>query len=216
MSSHPVHHDPNYIWIGGILMFLEELGVPVPIPSDFILIYSGYAAKIGLTSTTVSSLYLIACALLGTTALFFIAKRVGRGWMINLFTLFHGSTKSVDRVEELFRKYSFWAIIIGRHIPGVRIAMVWVAANSGINYWAFLGATAITVIPWVYFYHYIGIHAGKNIENFLRGHEYIAYIGVLIYIAIFGLLLYSRISKNSKKMKADKVADGDSSDEVVR
>lgn len=157
-----------------LLLFLEEAGVPLIVPGDVIIAYTGY--KLSLTNTAELWQAFIAAqisVMLGATILFFIARRWGQ-WLITAMARFvFLEQKHIQRAERLFAKYGVLGIIVGRHIPGLRIAITVFAATSGVKYPTFIVSTFISTSIWILFFLSVGKRVGANFHQ-----EFQHYIGI--------------------------------------
>src|ERR1700682_3544559 len=61
-----------------ILLYLEESGVPMPMPGDVFVMYAGHHSAQSLLTVLAAWLGLIAVVVLGATNLYFISRRWGR------------------------------------------------------------------------------------------------------------------------------------------
>jgi len=129
-----------------LLLTLEEAGVPLPLPGDFIVIYTGYQVRKGAIPYPVAFASIMVAILLGSTILYFLSARYGQEIVLKLGYYIHLDKKKLLTVEEKFRKYGMLVIIIGRHIPGFRIPITIFSGISEITYKKFILSTFISVI----------------------------------------------------------------------
>src|SRR6185437_11853050 len=109
----------------------------------------------------------------GATILFFAARRWGQ-WIIRAMARFvFLEEKHIQRAERLFAKYGVLGIIVGRHIPGLRIAVTVFAATSDVKYLTFIISTFISTSIWILFFLSIGKRVGVNFHQ-----EFQHYIGI--------------------------------------
>ena len=133
--------------IAGI--YLEESGVPLPMPSEVSIGYLGqhlnrnplelFAAWIGLTALIV----------LGSTNLFAASRRFGprlvRG---RIGTALHLTPPGVARGQRWFARWGPLAIGVSRYIPGLRWGMAVACGTVGVSYRTFWVSTAISAAIW--------------------------------------------------------------------
>lgn len=186
-----------------LLLFVEEMGVPIIVPGDAILAYTG----LRVSQTQSLSLWLafgvaLIAVLGGATILFFVARRYGRGFIDKLGRFIFLKESHIVRAEKLFAKYGAWTIIFGRHIPGMRIPITIFAAVSGIKYWVFILSTFVSTIWWILLYLHLGKRYGGDIQRTI--HQYLGIsIGVLAGLVVLavGLHFWGAYKENRPKVK---------------
>lgn len=172
-----------------LLLFIEEMGIPIFVPGDIIIAYTGY--KVSTTDGPelwVAFVVAQAAVIAGSTILFFVARRYGQGLIYKLGRFVFIEEKHIQRAERLFAKYGILAIIVGRHIPGLRIPITIFAATSGVRYWVFVLSTLVSTSLWIVFYLNVGKHVGTDFHGAFQ-----RYIGLSLLtfggltVAIFAL-----------------------------
>jgi membrane protein DedA with SNARE-associated domain len=163
-------------------LLIEEMGVPLPVPGDAIVAYVGYGLSKSETVTLWQAFIVAVLAILiGSTILFYFSKRYGQS-LIRWFARFVFLKQSrIDHAERLFARYGVWAIIFGRHIPGMRIPITILAASSGVRYRTFIISTFVSTVGWVLFYLNIGSRFGDNFVSLFR-HD--AGLTVIVFVAL--------------------------------
>lgn len=177
-----------------LLLFVEEAGVPILIPGDGVLAYTGYSVQ-----TTHQSSLLIAFAaavfavIIGASILFFAARRYGQRFITKLGKFIFLKKSHLERAEHLFKRYGVWTIIVGRHIPGMRIPITIFAAISGVRYRTFVLSTLSSTLLWIWLYLSLGKRYGSNLQHLLSQSTGLT-IGVLtgLVLVIFGLHFYGK------------------------
>ena len=187
-----------------LLLFIEEAGVPLIVPGDVIIAYTGY--KLSLTDTAQLWQAFIAAQIAvmsGATVLFFIARRWGQ-WLITAMARFvFLEEKHVRRAERLFARYGVLGIIVGRHIPGLRIAITVFAATSGVKYLTFIVSTFISTSIWILFFLSVGKRVGVDFHQ-----EFQHYIGIsaavlaTLTVGLFVLHGIGMYRENRRKRRA--------------
>ena len=184
-----------------LLLFVEEAGVPLIVPGDVIIAYTGY--KLSLTNTAQLWEAFIAAqvaVMSGATVLFFFARRWGQ-WLIRAMARFvFLEEKHIQRAERLFAKYGVLGIIVGRHIPGLRIAITVFAATSGVKYLTFIISTFISTSIWILFFLSVGKRVGVDFHQ-----EFQHYVGLsatvlaTLTVGLFALHGIGMYRENRKK-----------------
>lgn len=144
----------QYSYLGlFIILFVEEAGVPFPIPGDLF---------IGTASALPNSNYFLIVAtvtiatLIGSTILFTLSKKFGHRLLAKYGKYIKITPKKIKKVEEWFAKYGGWAIVIGRLTPGLRTITPFVAGLFNVSYKTFWIYTAVAAFIWANIYFVIG------------------------------------------------------------
>lgn len=185
-----------------LFLLIEESGLPLPVPGDAIIAYVGY----GLTKTDSATFWqaftlALISVLVGASILFYLSRRWGQTAIHWLGRFIFLKQSHIDKAEQLFARYGIWAIIFGRHIPGMRIPITIFAASSGVPYRTFIASTFVSTVAWIVLYLKIGSHFGGTIANlFHRDTTLTVVVFVAIVIGVVGLHVYgvwrARVSKH--------------------
>lgn len=171
-----------------LLLFVEEAGVPIFIPGDAIVAYTGYRLSITHGGAGFWEAFIIAQAavMLGASILFFLARRWGQTILDKVGAFIFLKERYIRHAERMFAKFGVFAIIIGRHIPGLRIPITFFAATSGVPYLTFILSTIASTSLWIWFY----LAAGKDVGALLQAHTLWYALGTLLAIGavVVGLL----------------------------
>lgn len=169
-----------------LFLLVEEMGLPLPVPGDAIIAYVGYGLS-KTDSVTLWQAFIVAllAVLIGATVLFFLARRYGQviiSWLGRFIFL---KQSHIAKAEKLFERYGVWAIIFGRHVPGMRIPITIFAASSGIRYRTFILSTLVSTIVWILFYLKIGYRFGGDFQElFVRD------TGITIAVSVGTVLIF--------------------------
>ena len=182
------------------LLFIEESGVPLPIPGDAVLTYLGYAVSRGSIGYWSAFVILLLAVMGGSSILFYLSQRYGQSLVLRFGHLIHVSDAKLLYVEHKFKKYGSWVIVIGRHIPGLRIPITVFSGISGVSFRTFFWSTFASVIFWIPAYLEVGRRLGKRATSLLQAHQDY-YLLALIPLAIFILSLAIAHIRHAKKRK---------------
>ncbi len=167
-----------------LLLFVEELGIPIIMPGDAILGYVGYKLSMPGNASEFWPAFILAqiSILSGSTILFFLSRRWGQQILTKLAQFVFVKEKQVKRAERLFAKQSIWAIIIGRHIPGLRIIITVLAGSSGVRYLTFVISTFISSTAWILLFMSVGKKLGTDYHGLIQ--QYIG-LSLVVTVAVF-------------------------------
>jgi membrane protein DedA with SNARE-associated domain len=148
-----------------LVIFLEELGVPLPAPGDVAIMYGGYLTTTGAIPYPLAYLAVVSGAVLGSACNLTISRKYGRPF-IQRFGRYVGVTEErLVRAEQLFKRWGPWAIIIGRHIPGMRIVLSALSGILGVPYRVFIPCVFISALIWAAIFLEIGRRVGPRIRE---------------------------------------------------
>ncbi len=172
-----------------LLLFVEECGLPLPVNGDIILAYTGYRLSMNTNGPGLWSAFIAAqiAALAGSTVLFFLSRRWGQTIILKLGKFVFLEEKHIRRAERLFARWGILAIIVGRHIPGLRIPVTIFAATSGVKYPTFIASTFVSTSIWIWFYLIAGKRIGTHFHTEVQ--KYITLTVVVIVAITVGILL---------------------------
>lgn len=175
----------------GGLLAIEEAGIWLPIPSDAFVAYTGHLLISSLWLFPAALAGLTACALLGASILFLISARWGPAVMFGeLGRVAHLNPDRIHRCERWFSRWGYWAIIIGRCLPGTRIPVSVAAGMFRVPYRVFAVSVVISTAVWAAFFLVVGLTLGKTAIDFFHGHENAYALAVISLVSlVLGYLL---------------------------
>lgn len=115
-----------------ILLVPMEAGIPIPIPSDLLMLFVGERAGAGAVSLWVAVAALEAVTLVGTTALFLLVRGPARSVVRRFGPKLGLTAERLDRAAGLLERRGRNALMVGRTTPGLRTLTVVAAAASGV------------------------------------------------------------------------------------
>lgn len=140
-----------------LLLVIEEAGMPLPLPGDTLIMYAGTQTHAGWAHAVLTIAFSTLAAVLGSSMLFFVARRGGRPLLLRYGRVLHLHPERVDRMQARFLRWGPWAIILGRLIPGLRAPTGAMAGLFAVPYRVFLPCTTISALIWALFYFYVGV-----------------------------------------------------------
>src|SRR4051812_18938807 len=115
------------------LLLPMEAGLPIPIPADLVMLLVGERVADGSFPLWAAVLALEAVAVLGTAALFLVARGPGHA-LVERFGARLGLTRErLDTASELVERRGRPALVVGRATPGLRTVTVVAAGASGLH-----------------------------------------------------------------------------------
>jgi membrane protein DedA with SNARE-associated domain len=145
----------HYAGLFGIV-FVEEAGVPLPIPGDLFIAAAGFLAWHGKASGPAIVAIVTIATVLGASILFTLAQHGGRPILQKIARRFGYTEEREYRVEQWLARRGSPAVILGRLVPGLRIVMTVVAGALGMRRSSFVVGTFFAGILWGTIYFWIG------------------------------------------------------------
>jgi membrane protein DedA with SNARE-associated domain len=154
------------------LLYLEESGVPMPVPGDFFVMYLGSRVAGDWMSGLLAWLALTMAVVLGSTNLYWISRRWGRRLVAGRAgAMLHLTPGRIERSERWFGRWGPWALIIGRHIPGFRVPITIAAGSFNVRFRTFALCVGISTATWSAFFLLMGHLLGERAQAFMDVHR---------------------------------------------
>ncbi len=128
---------------GAVLLavIIEELGLPLPIPTDFMIIFAGTTADRSLPRLGLFYMALTAASALGASGLYAMVRRGGLPLVEHYGSYVHLGPEQLARAEALLSRSGWGGIALGRATPGLRYATVIACGLLKVSYPRFVTAT---------------------------------------------------------------------------
>jgi membrane protein DedA with SNARE-associated domain len=162
------------------LLYIEESGIPLPVPGDFYVAFMGRLNAGSLPHLLLAWLGIIAVVVAGSTNLYWLSRRWGLAMLRHPLAgrLLHLNERQLEKARAWFDRWGVWAIIFGRHIPGFRIAISVIAGTMGVPYRVFAPSVAISTAIWAAVGLWLGATLGQSIGHVLSAKPW-------IYLVVF-------------------------------
>jgi membrane protein DedA with SNARE-associated domain len=151
-----------------LAVFAEELGIPLPAPGDVIIAWGGYLTTTGAIPYLAAYLSVIGGAVMGSFCLFTLSRRFGHPFLMRFGRYIGLYPERLGRAERAFQRWGPWAIIIGRHIPGMRIVLSAFAGAFQVKARVFVPCVFVSASIWAAIFLEIGRLLGRNSRYLFR------------------------------------------------
>ena len=181
------------------LVFLQEIGVPNPVPNELILLFSGYLASLGKLSFVLVILTVVFADFIGTSLLYFVFYFIGQRVLKKNYKWL--PKEKIDRIIKRISERGRWGIYLGRLISYLRGYTSVAAGLLRIKPHVFLPVVLISAITWSGGYVIIGRLLGDRYGSVASKFSAwrIALVGAALLIIIFFVI--PRISRLFKKQQ---------------
>ncbi|HEU4327233.1 MAG TPA: DedA family protein [Roseiflexaceae bacterium] len=123
-----------------VAVLLEELGVPMPIPTDILIVLAGASAGTQLPQLALLFALLTVASTVGASGLYAIVRRGGRPLVERFGRYVHLGPSQLDRAERLLQRGGWLGIAAGRAVPGLRYVTVIACGLLHVPYRRFVTA----------------------------------------------------------------------------
>jgi membrane-associated protein len=179
------------------VLFVEEVGIPLPIPGELTLLAAGLLIATGGLDPWLFVPLSIASCFAGSLTGYSWARLVGEHGLRAAAAKFH-QTKRLERVTARLQKAGPREIAFSRLVPGLRVYTTLVAGAAGVDRQTFLIGIAPATVLWVTVFLVIGVVAGVPAERFLGQLQgLVVQGGILILIGVGSYLGIRRVPAHS-------------------
>lgn len=171
------------------LLYIEESGIPLPVPGDVYVAYLGHTAD-SWVRWVAAWVGVVVAVVAGASNLYLVSRRWGRRLARGrLGAALHLTPRRLATAEGWFARWGALAIIFGRHIPGCRIPITVGVGIFGVSYPKFLACVTVSTATWAAFWIWLGAHFGTRIGHFMGGHRWTYVLAVLVILTVVAAAL---------------------------
>lgn len=102
------------------LIFLQEIGFPSPIPNEFVLLFSGYLAFMGVLYFPIIIIVALIADFLAGSVLYTAFYFFGQYILLNMPKWIPFPTKKIEKISERIKNQGHSSVFVGRLTPLVR------------------------------------------------------------------------------------------------
>jgi membrane protein DedA with SNARE-associated domain len=197
------------------LLLVMEAGVPVPVPSDLVMLLLGERVSAGALPLWLAMAALELVALAGTAALFLAARGPGRALLARVGPRL-GLTGETPRTHPVLGRLRRWGsdrlgrgdqavhrvfptLVVGRTTPGLRTVTVVAAASSGIRVGGALPALVLGSSLFLQAHLLLGYALGPAARELLEQARLpLLLAGAVALAAVVALLLRRRRTRSAR------------------
>ena len=183
----------------GIFALMAIGSACIPIPSEVVMLFAGFAVADRMGSGADHHLTMIGvvlAGLLGTLVGSWVAYAVGRGGRVELMerhgARFHMGPAQVQRADRWFSRYGEAIVLFGRMVPLVRAFVSLPAGVARMPFVRFSLLTLVGSLPWVLALALAGHALGSEWTTVRKDFEYVDYVILALIVLGIGYLLVRR------------------------
>ena len=192
--------EHQYLALFGIVA-TEEAGVPLPAPSDLVIMFYGDRARGDLPSLALVVLMCAAASTFGTLIPYLVTRKYGDAAAHRIARWIDVDPRRVDEWEERIAARGFIAIFIGRLIPGLRVAMSLIGGTSKVPLVEFSGGVFAAGLVYWSFWTGLGALFGPVVRRLIP-RAYIEYIVIGIPVLVISYLVFRYIRSRRRRTSA--------------
>jgi membrane protein DedA with SNARE-associated domain len=184
----------------GLFILLIAGGIGLPFPEDATLILCGVLLSAGDVKFVPAILTVYAGLLCGDTILYHIGKKFGRKVVTHKW--FHRvlTPEKLEKAEARFIKHSILAILLGRHVAGLRAQLFLVSGILRMDYWKFILTDAVSAIFTMALMVGIGYKGGEELPAIREHIRAVGHVVLIVAVAAgAAYMAYRYITRKSKK-----------------
>ena len=177
--------DQHGVLTGFIVILVEETGVPVPVPGDFLMMGVGIHARQGRIELWQALIMMELATLIGASILYIVSARTGRDLVYRYGRYIHLTPARLDTAERWLLHHGAAAIVAGRLTPGLRMATVIASGVFGVPMWRFLPSLALGAFLYILAYTLLGYFVGPPVLRAVEGvHLPLGLLGSLLPLVL--------------------------------
>lgn len=193
-----------------VIMMLKEIGFPVPIPSDLIMLGAAASAAAGKFDAQGGFIAVFLAILIpmfvGGFIQFAIAKGPGRAFIYRIGKYIGLTQERLDKAMSAVQKGGTTAVTIGLTTPGVRIATVPASGLANLSLAVFLPGLLLGSAFFLAWHFALGYLGGLALA--LLSLPPIALIGILIVVVVLGIVGW-RYARRRSKQRGQEIGAGE-------
>jgi membrane protein DedA with SNARE-associated domain len=154
--------DHYGLWAIGLLLLLENIGVPV-VPGEFAMIAGAIYAGAGQLNVVEVGVVSVVASVLGATIGYFIGRFGGRALVLRYGKWLFVREHHLDRAEQAVDKYGGVVVVVARYIVGLRELNGIICGVTGMHPVRFTVYNILGACAWVATWVTLGYVAGDHI-----------------------------------------------------
>ncbi len=178
----------QYLALFGIVA-IEEAGLPLPAPTDLVIAFYGFRAREHLGALLTVVLICALASTAGTLVPYWLSWRYGGPVARKLAGWLDVDSRRIDEWTARVARRGFTYVLVGRLVPGLRVAMSLVAGTAHVPIYRFSPAVFVAASLYWTLWVGIGVVFGPAVRSII-GPAYIDYVLIALPAAVVAFFAY--------------------------
>ena len=188
------------------LLFVEELGVPLPFaPGDIVLAIGGIAVAGGRVNPVLLVGLTLVAIIVGAALGREVTALLGWDRLMKIARPLHAD-KPLGRAAQLLRRGGWRTVFTARLLPGLRVYTTQMAGVTGVRRSTFLAGLVPSAVVYVAGFVGLGAAFGRPILALIHASQHQVLLGVLALAVAIALVLLIRIGMRCKQSLVERFA----------
>lgn len=191
--------DPQW-GLPAIFILMTMSSMCIPIPSEVVLLFSGYLAFRGEMSMPVVIAISAFGNLAGSVISYYIGLKGGRPLFLKYGKYVWVKERELDKAHRWFERFGHETVFFGRMVPVIRAFISVPAGIAEMNFAKFTVYTILGVLPWSIGLGYAGYFLGskwQEITKYFSGASLFV-VAILAAAAVVFIVLHIRRSNSAE------------------
>jgi membrane protein DedA with SNARE-associated domain len=193
--------DHYGLWAIGLLLLLENIGVPV-VPGELAMIAGAIYAGAGQLNIVAVGVVSFAAAVVGATIGYAIGRYAGRALVVRYGRYALIREHHLDKAEQTVDRYGGIVVVVARFIVGLRELNGIICGASGMNAVTFTTFNLVGAAAWVGTWVSVGYFAGGHIEAIYNGVTRYALYVIIVAVVLLAGLIAVRVRRRRLRLAA--------------
>lgn len=182
--TNAILHSINQWGFPAIFIFMTLSSMCIPIPSEVVLLFSGYLAFQGQMNMPAVIAVSALGNLVGSIIAYYIGLKGGRPLFLKYGKYVFIKERELDWAERWFEKYGHETVFFGRMVPMVRAFVSVPAGVAEMNFVKFNIYTILGVLPWSIGLTWAGYALGSRWHDITK---YFSLGSIVVFVALAAL-----------------------------
>lgn len=189
------------LWAIGLLLLLENIGVPV-IPGELAMIAGAIYAGAGQLNVVAVGVVSFVASVVGATIGYGIGHLAGRAIVLRYGRWVFIREHHLEKAERTIDKYGGAVVVVARYIVGLRELNGIICGVSGMHPVRFMTYNVIGAAAWVGTWVSAGYFAGNHIEAIYKGVTRYALYAVIAAVVLIAVWIAVRLLRRRRARAA--------------
>jgi membrane-associated protein len=167
-----------------VVMLVKEIGLPVPIPSDLLMIGAGVQIAAGAYGPVELTVALAIAVLVGGSIQFVVARSAGRAVVYRLAARVGIGAPTLDKAVERIVAGGGRAVFVGMNVPGARAAVIPAAGVAAMPFVPFAAATLAGSIVFYGWHIALGFLVGPAAASIVDRYATLAGVAIVVLVLV--------------------------------